>query len=76
MLKQRRNEAKVTMMYKILNNLVFVDHDLEFNTNQTRGHPFKLTTLSTRINVYHDSFFPSTVVLWSNLPLRLLLKIV
>jgi len=36
MLKQQRNEAKVTM-YKILNNLVFVDHDLEFNTNQTQA---------------------------------------
>jgi len=42
MLKQQRNEAKVIMMYKILNNLILVDHDLEFNTDQTRGHPFKL----------------------------------
>jgi len=40
MLKQGRNEAKVTM---ILNNLVFVDHDLELNTSQTLGHQFKLT---------------------------------
>jgi len=45
MLKHQRN--KVTMMYKILNNLVFVDHHLKFDTNQTWGHPFKLTTLST-----------------------------
>ena len=67
MLKQRRNEAKVTMMYKILNNLLFVDHDLEFNT-------FKLTTLFTRINIYHDSFFPSTIILWNNLPAQLLCK--
>jgi len=29
MLKQRRNEAKVTKVYKVLNNLVFVDHDLQ-----------------------------------------------
>ena len=42
-LKQRRNEAKVTMIDKNLNNLVFVDHDLELNTSQTRGHRFKLT---------------------------------
>ena len=28
-------------------------------------HPFKLTTLSTTINVYH---FPSTIILWNNLP--------
>ena len=37
MLKQRRDEAKVTMMYKILNHLVFMDHDLNFNTSQTQG---------------------------------------
>jgi len=29
MLKQQRNEVKVTMIYKILNNLVFVNHDPE-----------------------------------------------
>ena len=38
MLKQRRNEAKVIMMYKILNNSVLIDHNLEYNTNHTRGH--------------------------------------
>ena len=65
-LKQRRNEAKVIMMYKILNNSVLIDHNLEYNTNHTRGHPFKLVTLPTRINAYHNSFFPSTVT-WNNL---------
>ena len=57
MLKQRRNEAKVIMMYKILKNSVLIDHNLEYNTNHTRGHPFKLIILPTRINAYHDSFF-------------------
>ena len=37
-LKQRRTEAKVVMMYKILYNSAFVDHNLEYNTNHTRGH--------------------------------------
>ena len=61
-LKQRRDEAKVTMMYKILNNLVFMDHDLNFYTSQPWGHPFRLTTLSTRINAYHaHTFFPSPI---------------
>ena len=69
-LKQRRNEAKLIMMYKILNNSVLIDHNLEYNTNHTRGHPFKLVTLPTRINAYHDSFFPSTVTLWNNLPVE------
>ena len=68
MLKQRRNEAKVIMMYKILNNSVLIDHNLEYNTNHTRGHSFKLVTLPTRINTYYDSFFHSTVTLWNDLP--------
>ena len=63
MLKQRRNEAKMIMMYKILNNSVLIDHNLEYNINYTRGHPFKLVTFPTRINAYHNSFFPSTVTL-------------
>ena len=42
MLKEWRNEAKVTMIYKILYNLVIVDHDLELNTSQTQGYQFKL----------------------------------
>ena len=56
MLKQQRNEAKVTMMYKILNNFVFVDHDLEFNTNQTWVHPFKLTLEQTYIMTLNHYF--------------------
>ena len=28
----------------------------------------KLVFCTTRINVYHDSFFPSTIILWNNLP--------
>jgi len=70
MLKQRRNEAKVIMMYKILNNCVFIDHNLKYNINHTRGHQFKLATLLSRINTYHDSFFPSTIILWNNLPVE------
>ena len=70
MLKQQRNEAKVIMMYKILNNLVFEDNDLEFNKNQTRGHPFKLKTYN-----YHDSFFPQPLFCGAICQLRLLLVI-
>jgi len=70
MLKQRRNEAKVIMMYKILNNCLFIDHNLKYNINHTRAHQFKLATFSSRINAYHDSFFRSTIILWNNLPVE------
>jgi len=53
----------------ILNNLVYLamDHDLNFNTSQTQGHPFGLKKLSTGINTYHDSFLPAYVVTRDNL---------
>jgi len=53
MLKQWRNGCKVILMCKMINNSVFISQKLEYNTNH---HPFKLITLSCRINVYHDSF--------------------
>ena len=63
-------------MHKIFNNLIFIDHDLKFNTSQTRGHPFKLTTLSTRINAYRDSFIPQPLSCGINCQQRLLLVII
>jgi len=66
MLKQWRNKVKVILMHKMLhiNNSVFNEFKLEYNTNHTRDHS---VTLSSKIIVYPDSFFPSAIILWSNL---------
>ena len=69
-LEQRRRISKAIMLYKILNNLVAIPADKYTtpNNNYTRGHPQRLRTVSCRINVFLHSFFPSTIVIWNNLP--------
>ena len=68
-LERRRLEARATMMYKILNNLVQADRrDLIFNPRNTRGHPFHLRHLPSRVNAYCHSFYPSAIRIWNNLP--------
>ena len=68
-LEHRRLEARATMMYKIINNLVQADRsDLIFNLRNTRGHPFHLRHLPTRVDAYCHSFYPSTIRIWNNLP--------
>ena len=68
-LEQRRYEAKAIMMYKILNDLVQVNHsDLVYNSSVTRGHSLRLLHILTRVDVYSYSFFPSTIRIWNKLP--------
>ena len=67
-LEQRRYEAKAIMMYKILNDLVQVNHsDLVYNSSVTRGHSLRLLHLLTRVDVYSYSFFPSSIRIWNKL---------
>ena len=69
-LEQRRRISKAIMLYKILNNLVAIPADKYTtpNNNCTRGHPQRLKTVSCHTNVFLHSFFPSTIVIWNNLP--------
>jgi len=66
-LKDRRNRAKLQMMYKITNNLVSVPNDC-----LTPAPPFLrsgyFNQMSTRIDSFKFSFFPSTIKLWNSLP--------
>ena len=69
-LEQRRNNSKVIMLYKIIHNIVYIEHSevLTKNTNPTRGHSQRYYVLPTRINAYHYSFFPSVIRKWNTLP--------
>jgi len=70
-LEHRRNQAKLCMLYKIINNLISVPHDhltQSPTTTITRGHSIRYTQLAARTNVYLHSFFPSTIKLWNSLP--------
>ena len=71
-LEERRNESKLLLFYKIVNNLVDIDiSDILFpwpTVHNTRGHQLRFLPPITRVNSYHNSFFPSTIRQWNNLP--------
>ena len=70
-LEQRRYEAKAIMMYKVLNDLVQVNHsDLVYNSSVIHAWPLTLSLPLTnyRVDVYFYSFFPSSIRIWNNLP--------
>lgn len=68
-LKQRRTIAKLTMFYKIINNLISIPHShITRSPALTRGHNIKFIQLAAITNTYLFSFFPSTIRLWNSLP--------
>jgi hypothetical protein len=71
-LEYRRNLNRITMLYKITNNLIAVDPKLYLTPQpslSTRNtNPLQYQNISTRTNYYKYSFFPHAVVLWNSLP--------
>ncbi len=71
-LQERREKARLVMMYKIINHLVEIDKTKYIslaNCSSTRNsHPHKLQRTVTRKTVYQNSFFPRTITPWNNLP--------
>ena len=69
-LEQRRNQAKCTMFYKILDDTVSVDfnHYLQQSISHTRGHSIRFIQMQARVDVFLYLFLPSTIRLWNSLP--------
>ena len=70
-LAQRRKQARLTFMYKIVNNLVDLHKDNylfppAWVGPRTKPHAYQLYQPST--NYFKYSFFPRTVVEWNRLP--------
>lgn len=63
-LEQRRNISAVTYLYKIQNNIVFVDHQ---HLTQTRNLNYLIPY--SRTQYHQNSFFPRSIRLWNSLPL-------
>jgi len=65
-LEQHRNISNVTLLYKIQNNLVWVDHH---HLTPTRNLNYLVPYSRTQ---YHsNSFFPRSIRLWNGLPVSL-----
>jgi hypothetical protein len=70
-LQARRRHARLTMMYKVLNETVAVPAAplLQPAYARTRAsHSRKLQHLTTHTTIYNQSFFPRTVPEWNSLP--------
>ena len=67
-LQHRRSMAKVTMMYKITNNLVDITHQLTPLDTRTRGHNSRFVIPKARTSLLRGTYFPDTIRLWNSLP--------
>ena len=69
-LQVRRQQAKVTLMYRIVYNLVDIPGNqyLHTTTSVTRGHGLRFIVPFTRTDAMRHSFFPSAIRLWNQLP--------
>ena len=66
-LKQRRNNAKLIIMYKALNGSLCVPTD-DFVPNHRPSREGYFNQLQTMIDSYKFSFYPSVIRLWNSLP--------
>ena len=69
-LKSRREQNKVAVVNRIVNNLVEIPADQYLTAAGvlTRGHQQRFLVPYCSINAYKGSFFPSAVRLWNSLP--------
>ena len=66
-LQERRNRAKLQMLYKIIHQLVAIpDNCLTPIPSYLRSGYFN--QLNTNIDCFKYSFFPSSIKLWNHLP--------
>ena len=70
-LETRRKRTSVTLMYKVIHNLVAIPvvyHPVQWLTQTRATSEHSLQTYHTRIDAFKFTFFPRTVLLWNALP--------
>ena len=67
-LQERRAHAKVTLMYRIVYQLVDVPTTYLISISSIRGHGLNYLVPYARTHIYQRSFFPDTIRLWNSLP--------
>ena len=68
-LANRRQTNSLAMMYRIVNKLVEIpsSYYLIPATTKTRGHDQRFRLPYCRLDIYKNSFFPSTIRAWNHL---------
>ena len=71
-LQHRRQQIKVTMLFRVINGLVAIPTQPYLvprgASTSTRGHNLRYLVPYSRVQFHQQSFFPSTIRLWNNLP--------
>ena len=71
-----RNQLKAITMFKIMHQLIDIPADTILipapSNYSLRGHSMRLLQPNTRVNSYLNSFFPSSIKIWNNLPNNLI----
>ena len=71
-LQQRRTNAKMVMMYRIVHHhLMAIPSQMYLTpatTRTTRGHDQKFQISFSRIQSHQNSYYPSAIRTWNNLP--------
>jgi len=69
-LEQRRENQRLTMMYKVVHELVAVPttHLTVADSRTRANHSYKFRTFSCNSTTYKYSFFPRTIPSWNLLP--------
>ena len=70
-LEKRRYIDSVTLMYKVVHNLVLIPLPNSVQSSYTRtraNHPYKFMHIFANSNAYKYSLFPRVIPLWNSLP--------
>ena len=70
-LKQRRINTKMVMMYRIVHHLIAIPSQMYLTpatTRTTRSHDQKFQIPFSKIQRHQNSYFPSAIRTWHNLP--------
>ena len=72
-LQHRRQQAKAIMVFRIVHAMVAIPafSHVQILGASTRGHQYKYRIPYCRTNTYKDSFSPSSIILWNQLPEKL-----
>ena len=70
-LQQRRTNTKMVMMYRVVHHLIAISSQMYITpatTRTKRGHDQKFKIPFSRIQSHQNSYFPSAIRTWNNLP--------
>jgi hypothetical protein len=69
-LQQHRTRSKTTMMNRVVNSLIAIQLPPQFSQlgAAARGHQLRYRIPFCRTTVYNESFVPSTIRIWNQLP--------